>query len=77
MTGTRKLGLVALMFAVALGLVGLAAATHKAYPLFFVWLPLIAVPWILASMEPGAGQTTGPEASSPEETNSRPETEHS
>jgi hypothetical protein len=54
MTGTTKLVLTALMFAVALGLLVLAAATKSAIPLFFMWAPLFAVPWLLA--RPGRGE---------------------
>ena len=46
-----KLALVALMFLIALALVGAAAATHKAGPLFFMWIPLLAVAWLLARPE--------------------------
>jgi hypothetical protein len=58
-TGSTKLVSVALLFAVALGLLALAAATHSAVPLFFMWLPLLAVPWILVRPEP-AGPTPSP-----------------
>jgi hypothetical protein len=53
MTGTAKLALTALMFAVALGLLAVAAATRSAIPLFFMWAPLFAVPWVLARPGPG------------------------
>jgi hypothetical protein len=53
MTGTTKLVLTALMFAVALGLLAVAAATKSAIPLFFMWAPLFAVPWLLARPGPG------------------------
>jgi len=53
MTGTTKLVLTALMFAVALGLLAVAAATKSAIPLFFMWAPLFAVPWVLARPAPG------------------------
>jgi hypothetical protein len=53
-TGSAKLISVAGLFAVALGLLALADATHSAVPLFFMWLPLLAVPWVLVRPEPGA-----------------------
>jgi hypothetical protein len=53
MTGTAKLALTALMFAVALGLLAVAAATKSAIPLFFMWAPLFAVPWVLVRPGPG------------------------
>jgi hypothetical protein len=36
------------MFLLAVATVVAAAATHRVYPLFIAWLPLIGVPWILA-----------------------------
>ena len=59
MTGTARLAYTALLFAVALGLLGLTTATHSAVPLFFMWLPLLGVMWILARPEPGALPSTG------------------
>jgi hypothetical protein len=53
MTGTAKLALTALMFAVALGLLAVAAATKSAIPLFSMWAPLFAVPWVLVRPGPG------------------------
>jgi hypothetical protein len=53
-TGWAKLVSVAGLFAVALALLALAAATHSAVPLFFMWLPLLAVPWVLVRPVPGA-----------------------
>lgn len=47
-TGTRKLVLVALLFAVDIGVVVAAAAAHSAAPLFGAWVPLVAVAWVLA-----------------------------
>ena len=55
MTGTAKLTLTGLMFAVALGLLAVAAATKSTIPLFFMWAPLFAVPWILVRPAPGEG----------------------
>ena len=67
MTGTRKLALTALMFVLATATVVAASATHRAYPLFVGWVPLIAIPWILARPEPGAEAPTAEPATSPEE----------
>src|SRR2546422_11242164 len=53
MTGTAKLVLTALMFAVALGLLAVAAASKSAIPIFFMWAPLLAVPWLLVRPGPG------------------------
>jgi len=53
MTGTAKLMATALMFAAALGLLAVAAATKSAIPLFFMWMPLLAVPWLLVRPGPG------------------------
>lgn len=52
-TRTAKLAVTAVMFAVALGLLAVAAATKSAIPLFFMWAPLFAVPWVLVRPEPG------------------------
>ena len=54
MTGTRKLVLTAVMFVLAAATVVAASATHRTYPLFIAWVPLITVPWILGRAEPGA-----------------------
>jgi hypothetical protein len=54
MTGTARLAYTALLFALALGLLGLTTATHSAVPLFFMWLPLLGVPWVLTRPEPEA-----------------------
>jgi hypothetical protein len=59
MTGTGKLAYMALLFAIALGLLALTAATHSAVPLFFMWLPLLGVPWVLSRPEPGASTAIG------------------
>lgn len=53
MTGTAKLVATGVMFAAALGLLAVAAATKSAIPLFFMWLPLLAVPWLLVRPAPG------------------------
>ena len=59
MSGTVRLAYTALLFAAALGLLGLTTATHSAVPLFFMWLPLLGVPWILTRAEPGASPSVG------------------
>jgi hypothetical protein len=58
LTSSAKLALTALMFAVALALVAVAASTHNAAPLFFMWIPLLGVPWILARPESEAERAT-------------------
>jgi hypothetical protein len=59
MTGTARLAYTALLFLVALGLLGLTTGTHSAVPLFFMWLPLLGVPWVLTRPEPGASASAG------------------
>lgn len=54
MTGTRKFGMTAVLFAVALVCVGLASATHLTWALFVAWLPLLSVAWVLTRQEPSA-----------------------
>lgn len=53
MTRTRKLALTALLFAIATALLAVSAATNSAGSLFAMWIPLLAVPWILVRSEPG------------------------
>jgi hypothetical protein len=52
-TGTRKFGLTALLFALAVGCVALASATDRVWPLFVAWVPLLSVMWALTRPEPG------------------------
>lgn len=52
MTATKKLLLTAVLFAAALVLVAISAATRSPGPLFAMWIPLLAVPWVLARPEP-------------------------
>ena len=59
MTGTAKLALTAALFALTLAILGLAAATHSAVPLFFMWVPLLVVPWVLTRPEPGQVAASG------------------
>jgi hypothetical protein len=51
-TGTTKVALTALLFAVALVTVLISAAVHNALPLFFAWAPLIGVGWVLSRPAP-------------------------
>jgi hypothetical protein len=52
-TPNRKIALTVLMFVLGTAAV-LGAAMAKSYvPLFFGWIPLIAVSWILTRPEPG------------------------
>ena len=51
-TATQKFGATAALFALALVCVGLAAATHRVWPLFVAWLPLLSVAWVLTRPEP-------------------------
>ena len=50
---TRKLAVVAALFAAALGILAVAAVTHDVLPLFFTWIPLLAAAWVLIRPEPG------------------------
>jgi hypothetical protein len=67
-TARRKLGVTALCFALALGLVAAAAATRSSAPLFAAWVPLLVVPWALSRPEPGRDRPEpGPDRGSPAE----------
>jgi hypothetical protein len=66
-TGTRKLALTAVLFAVAVGIVAIAAATKRAEPLFAAWIPLIGLAWVLAQPPPGERRAAGPERGEPGE----------
>jgi hypothetical protein len=53
-TGTRRLALTAALFALALVLLGVAIVTHSPIPLFVMWVPLVAVPFlVLGRPDPG------------------------
>jgi hypothetical protein len=52
-TANRKLLGTVLLFLASIGLAALAAATHKVWPLFLAWLPLLVVAWLLSRPEPG------------------------
>ena len=56
-TPTRKFGATAVLFALALVCVAMAAVTHRVWPLFVAWLPLLSVAWVLARPEPGSADT--------------------
>jgi hypothetical protein len=60
-TGSMKVAATAVLFALALATVVISAATHSGIPLFFGWLPLIAVGWVLTRPEPAGA----PEAETP------------
>jgi hypothetical protein len=53
MSGNTKLAATAILFAIATGLVALAAAIHSVAPVFVAWLPLVTVAWVL-TREPKA-----------------------
>jgi len=48
---TAKFALTAALFVVAIVVAGIANATKEAAPLFFAWIPLLAVPWVLTRPE--------------------------
>jgi hypothetical protein len=47
----RKLWLVVPLFVGALATVALAIVTEESLPLFFAWVPLLAVAWVLTRPE--------------------------
>ncbi len=49
----RKLVATVALFAMAVIIVIVAGTINDVGPLFLVWLPLLAVPWILTRPEPG------------------------
>jgi len=53
----RRLGVTALLFAVAVMSVGVASVTHSVIGVFVAWIPLLAVPWWLT--RPVAGEDVG------------------
>jgi hypothetical protein len=65
-TATRKLLLTVGLFAAALLLVGLAAATKVVGPLFGAWAPLLLVPYVLTRPEPGVDDMALPESGQPD-----------
>jgi hypothetical protein len=46
-----KLALTVALFLVAVGTVVVSASIHEAGPLFFAWVPLLAVAWVLTRPE--------------------------
>ena len=52
-TSSRKLAAAIVLFAVAIGIVAISAATKVAGPLFAAWLPLVLLAWILGQPGPG------------------------
>jgi hypothetical protein len=61
----QKLVATIVLFGVAVVIVVVAGTVHDVGPLFLVWIPLLAVPWLLTRPEPG----------DPEPTPAEPETE--
>ena len=51
MSASRKMALTALLFLVAVILVGVASAVKEPWPLFVAWIPLLTVPWVLTRPE--------------------------
>jgi hypothetical protein len=47
----RKIALTALLFLIAIMLVGVASAVKTTWPLFVAWIPLLTVPWVLTRPE--------------------------
>jgi hypothetical protein len=52
MTGMRRTILTAALFGAALVFLLVAILTHKAVPLFVMWLPLLTVPLVLGRRDP-------------------------
>jgi hypothetical protein len=52
-TGMQRWAWTAALFAGALVLLVVAIITHNAVPLFFMWVPFLAVPFVLGRAEPG------------------------
>jgi hypothetical protein len=74
-TATRKFVLTVILFALALGMVGIAAATHAVGPLFGAWAPLLAVPYVLTRPEPGDA-LSGPPVEAQAESDESPRDDH-
>jgi hypothetical protein len=55
MSGSTKVVATGGLFVLAVATVVISAVTHSAIPLFFAWLPLVAVGWVLTRPEPGSG----------------------
>jgi hypothetical protein len=67
-TRARKLIGTIVLFAAAVVIVVVAGTVHDVGPLFLVWIPLLAVPWLLTRPEPGDPVPPGPEGSAQQET---------
>jgi hypothetical protein len=52
-TRERKLVLTLVLFGVALVILAFTGTTHSPVPLFFIWIPLLTVPYVLTRPEPG------------------------
>jgi hypothetical protein len=53
-TGSQRLEWTAALFALALVFLVVAIVTHSAVPLFFMWVPLVAAPFlVLGRPDPG------------------------
>jgi hypothetical protein len=50
---TRKLLATIVLFSTAVVIVMVAGTVNDVGPLFLVWIPLLAVPWLLTRPEPG------------------------
>ena len=70
-TGTAKLASTAGLFATALGLLASSVAIHSAIPLFFMWIPLLTVPWVLSRPEGMSRSVTGETGSGDPEDDSK------
>ncbi len=70
MTGMRRWGLTAVLFAGALVFLVVAIFTHSAAPLFVMWVPLLTVPFVLARADQSLPQ---PPAGDQAQTNVRGE----
>ena len=71
LTRARKLMFTVLLFAVAIGLVFAASAVEEGAALFAVWIPLLAVAWVLTRPEPG-DPPRRPSERSPDDGESQP-----
>jgi hypothetical protein len=62
-SGSARVTATAGLFLLAIATVVLAAATHRALPLFFAWIPLVGVGRVLT--RPEAGDERAPPAEPP------------
>ena len=68
MTRERKLLLTVALFVVALVILFVTGTTHSVVPLFFIWIPLLTVPYVLTRPEPGFPVLPPAEPNAPEQT---------